>query len=228
MFRFASSASAPPLVIALSLVMTATACDSDSNPGGSDFVDGMYRCSVETESFELEELDSAGFSAAEVLAQAAPLSVGWIEPVHGEPEAVEIRFTAHTGALRKQVRNAAGQWPCDPEALFADGTLRIVSEHRLLDESLAVTVEAVRDQGVGMNYLLDVRHGIAVSELGGSLTPTDFLDEPGFALTGLELSGSFKDGAFVGLLSAYAEKHTRQLSEGFQFDILTLSTEPVE
>lgn len=228
MFRFASSASAPPLVIALSLVMTATACDSDSRPGGSRAVDLMHRCSVVTEPIELEDPDSAGVSAAEVLAHAAPRSVGWIEPVHGEPEVVEIRFAPHTGALRKQVRNAAGHWPCDPEALFADGTLRIVSEHRLLDESLAVTVEAVRDQGVGMNYFLDVRHGIAVSELEGSLTPSDFLDEPGFALTGLELSGSFKDGAFVGLLSAYAEKHTGQLSEGLQFDILTLWTEPVE
>ena len=142
--------------------MNATARDSDASPGGSDVVDGMYRCSVETE-------------------------------------------------------------PMD-----ADGTLRIVSAHRLLDESLAVTVEAVRDQGVGMDYLLDVRHGIALSELGGSLTPTDFLDEPGVALTGLELSGSFRDGAFVGLLSAYAVKHTRQHSEGFLFDILASSTEPVE
>lgn len=228
MSRFAPSASAAPLVIALSLVMTATACDFDFSPGGPDVVDFMYRCSVETERVELEELDSVGVSAAEALAHAAPLSMGWIEPVHGEPEAVEIRFTTHTGTLRKQVRNAAGRWPCDPEALFADGTLRIVSEHRLLDESLEVTVEAVRDQGAGMNYLLDVRHGIAVSELGGSLTPTDFFDEPGFALTGLELSGSFKDGAFVGLLSAYAEKHTRRHSEGSLFDILTISTEPVE
>ena len=48
------------------------------------------------------------------------------------------------------------------------------------------------------------------------------------ALTGLELSGSFKDGAFVGLLSAYAEKDTQQYSEGGLFDILTLSTEAVE
>lgn len=76
MFRFAPSASAAPLIIALSLVMTATACDSDSSPGWSDVVDGMDRCSVETEPIELEELDSAGISAAEVLAHAAPLSVG--------------------------------------------------------------------------------------------------------------------------------------------------------
>lgn len=228
MSRTALSSSAAPSVVALSLVMTTTACDFESRILGPAVVDGMARCSSKTELVEPEELDSMGVSASEVLAQAAPLSVGWIEPVHGEPEAVELRFAADTDGFRKQVQNADGHQPCSPDALFVEGTLRMVSDQGLLDESLAVTVEAVRDQGAGMDHRLYVHDDIATSELGGSLTPADFIEEPGFAVTEIELSGSFEDGGFVGVLSAYAEKHTRQYSEGLVVEILTLSTEPVE
>lgn len=228
MSRIALSATAAPSILALSIVMTTTACDFGSSLGDLDYAEVMVNCSMKTEPIALDELDSMGVSASEVLANAAPPSVGWIETADGEPEAVEIRFTANTDGLRKQVRSANGYEPCSPDALFVDGTLRIVSEHDLLDESLAVTLEARRDQDADMKYFLGLRHDIATSELGGSLAPTDLIEEPGFAVTGLELSGSFNDGAFAGLLSAWGEKHTRQHSDRALFDILTISTEPVE
>ncbi len=212
-------------VVGLALAVTSAGCDFDV--GSNDFRYAIHHCSMKTEPIAFEAEGRLGISAAELLAHTAVRSVGSIELVSGDVEGVEVWFVANPTSARQPAVWADGLAPCSSDGLFVDGTLRIVSDRGLLDESLEVTIEAVRDVDIDSNYIPTIRLDLSMRDIQGSLSPETLLEEPGFQLIGLELSGSFEDGAFEGLISASAEKHTRRISEWVLFDLMTLSTERV-